>query len=193
MTEIKTNQSHNNTHALRVLLLLSLLLPLFFLFDLLIGSYYISIGEIVKAIFHAENTDSQIMLIINQFRIPKAITAILAGAALSVAGLQMQTVFRNPLAGPDILGVSSGASLGVALLVLGTGGLLGGTMVSVASSWGIVAAAWIGSGLILLLIIMISSRIKEIMIILVLGILISSAILSVVNILQYFSNESMLK
>jgi len=182
-----------NTRAYRVLLLFSLLLPLFFLLDLLIGSYYISIAEILKAIFRTENADSQVLLIVNQFRIPKAITAILAGAALSVAGLQMQTVFRNPLAGPYILGVSSGASLGVALLVLGTGGLLGGTIGSVASSWGIVAAAWLGSGLILLLIIMISSRIKEIMTILILGILISSAISSIVNILQYFSNESMLK
>lgn len=193
MTEAIANKSHTNARAFRVLVILSLLLPIFFMLDLLIGSYYISVHEILKAIFRTENADSQVILIINQFRIPKAVTAILAGAALSVAGLQMQTVFRNPLAGPYILGVSSGASLGVALLVLGTGGLLGGSIVSVASSWGIVAAAWIGSGLILMLIIMISSKIKEIMTILILGILISSAISSIVNILQYFSNESMLK
>ena len=193
MTEAAANKNHNNTRAIRVLVILSFLLPLFFLLDLLIGSYYITISEILKAIFHSENANSQVLLIINQFRVPKAITAILAGAALSIAGLQMQTVFRNPLAGPYILGVSSGASLGVALLVLGTGGLLGGSIVSVASSWGIVAAAWIGSGLILILIILISSRIKEIMTILILGLLISSAISSIVNILQYFSNESMLK
>lgn len=185
--------SGQNTHGYRVLLVFALLVPLFFLLDLLVGSYYISFPEILKAIFRTENANDQVVLIINQFRIPKAITAILSGAALSVAGLQMQTVFRNPLAGPYILGVSSGASLGVALLVLGTGGLLGGSIVSVASSWGIVAAAWLGSGLILLLIIIISARIKDIMTILILGILISSAISSVVNILQYFSNESMLK
>jgi iron complex transport system permease protein len=176
-----------------VLLLLLLLVPVFFLLDLMVGSYYIPIPEIAKAIFRPEITDSQIALIINQFRIPKALTAILAGAALSVAGLQMQTVFRNPLAGPYILGVSSGASLGVALLVLGTGGLLGGNIGSAVGSWGIVAAAWLGSGLILLLIALISNRIKDIMTILILGILISSAISAVVNILQYFSNESMLK
>ena len=187
------NNKNYNIRALRILLLFSFLLPLFFLLDLLIGSYYISIPEIFKAIFRSENADNQVLLIINQFRIPKAVTAILSGAALSVAGLQMQTVFRNPLAGPDILGVSSGASLGVALLVLGTGGLLGGTFASVAGSWGIVAAAWFGSVMILLLIIVISSRIKENMTILILGILISSAISSIVNILQYFSNESMLK
>ncbi len=177
----------------KVLLILTLLVPLFFLIDLFVGSYYISIPEILKAIFRSGNADHQVVLIINQFRMPKAVTAILAGAALSVAGLQMQTVFRNPLAGPYILGVSSGASLGVALLVLGTGGLLGGSIVSAASSWGIVAAAWLGSGLILLLIVLISVRIKDIMTILILGILISSAISSVVNILQYFSNESTLK
>lgn len=193
MIQKELNIRHRNTRAIRVLLLFTLLVPLFFLLDLLIGSYYISIPDILKAIFRSENADSQVILIINNFRIPKALTAILAGAALSVAGLQMQTIFRNPLAGPYILGVSSGASLGVALLVLGTGGLLGGSIVSVASSWGIVAAAWIGSGLILLLIIAISARIKEIMTILILGILISSAISAIVNILQYFSNESMLK
>ncbi len=193
MSETAANKRIKSTRSFRVLLLFSALLPLFFLLDLLIGSYYISVPNILKAIFRTENADSQVLMIINQFRIPKAVTAVLSGAALSVAGLQMQTVFRNPLAGPYILGVSSGASLGVALLVLGTGGLLGGSIVSVASSWGIVAAAWIGSGLILLLIIMISSRIKEIMTILILGILISSAISSIVNILQYFSNESMLK
>ena len=185
-----TNQ---NTRGYRVLLVFALLVPLFFLLDLLVGSYYIPISEILKAIFHSDSANDQIVLIINHFRIPKAITAILSGAALSVAGLQMQTVFRNPLAGPYILGVSSGASLGVALLVLGTGGLFGGSIISVASSWGIVSAAWLGSGLILLLIVIISARMKDIMTILILGILISSAISSVVNILQYFSNESMLK
>ena len=193
MTENHTNKFKNSTRGVKVLLLLSLLVPLLFLIDLLVGSYYISIPEVLKAIFRSENADNQVIMIINQFRIPKAITAVLAGAALSVAGLQMQTVFRNPLAGPYILGVSSGASLGVALLVLGTGGLMGGSSISAASSWGIVAAAWIGSGLILLMILLISVRIKDIMTILILGILISSAISSIVNILQYFSNESMLK
>ena len=193
MEGIELNREGYATREFRVLLLFSLLVPLIFLLDLLIGSYYISAPEILKAIIRSENSNSQVLLIVNNFRIPKAITAILTGAALSVAGLQMQTVFRNPLAGPDILGVSSGASLGVALLVLGTGGLLGGTMVTYASSWGIVAAAWVGSGLILLLIMLLATKVKEIMTILILGILISSGIASVVNILQYFSDESTLK
>ena len=193
MAQTVSSISNLNTREYRVLLIFAFLVPLIFLLDLLVGSYYISVPEILNAIFHPERANDQVVLIISHFRIPKAITAILSGAALSVAGLQMQTVFRNPLAGPYILGVSSGASLGVALLVLGTGGLLGGSLVSIASSWGIVGAAWLGSGLILLLIVIISARIKDIMTILILGILISSAISSVVNILQYFSNESMLK
>lgn len=193
MAQTVSSISNLNTREYRVLLIFAFLVPLIFLLDLLVGSYYISVPEILNAIFYPERANDQVVLIISHFRIPKAITAILSGAALSVAGLQMQTVFRNPLAGPYILGVSSGASLGVALLVLGTGGLLGGSLVSIASSWGIVGAAWLGSGLILLLIVIISARIKDIMTILILGILISSAISSVVNILQYFSNESMLK
>ena len=193
MSEKSLDKVDQKSRGFKVLLLFALLVPFFFLLDLLTGSYYIPIPDILRAIFSPHNPDSQTLMIINHFRIPKAVTAILAGAALSVAGLQMQTVFRNPLAGPYILGVSSGASLGVALLVLGTGGLLGGSLVSIASSWGIVGAAWLGAGLILLLMIIISARIKEIMTILILGILISSAISSFVNILQYFSSESMLK
>lgn len=184
---------NGKNRSYKVFITLSLLVPLFFLLDLFIGSYYISITEIIKSIFNPSHTEPQILTIVREFRIPKALTAVLAGAALSVAGLQMQTVFRNPLAGPDILGVSSGASLGVALLVLGAGSLIGTGIGSVASSWGIVGAAWIGSGVILVLIVLISARIREIMTILILGILFSSAILSFVNILQYFSNESMLK
>ena len=189
----ETINENGNDRSVRVYLILVLLVPVFFLLDLFIGSYYIPIPKILECLFNPTNTDSQILTIIREFRIPKAITAVLAGAALSVAGLQMQTVFRNPLAGPDILGVSSGASLGVALLVMGAGSIVGAGIGSVASSWGIVGAAWIGSGLILFLIVLISARIRDIMTILILGILISSGILAIVNILQYFSNESMLK
>lgn len=185
--------SYKDNRSIRVLVILLLLLPMFFILDLFIGSYYIPFLKIMESIFNPSQTEPQVLTIIRSFRIPKAFTAMLAGAALSVAGLQMQTIFRNPLAGPDILGVSSGASLGVAILVLSTGSLLGAGVSSIAGSWGIAAAAWIGSGTILLFIILISSKIREMMTILILGILLSSGIIAVVNILQYFSNESMLK
>ena len=175
-------------------LLLMLTLVFFFVLDILSGSVPISLAQSFSAIFHPSSADPQIAAIVYQFRIPKAITAVMAGAALSVAGLQMQTVFRNPIAGPDILGVSSGASLGVALFVLSTGWIFKGAMLfSTAGSWGLVMAAWIGAGCMMLLVVLIASRLRDLMTVLILGILISSAILSVVSVLQYFSSESSLK
>ncbi len=174
--------------------LLFLVLILFFLFDLLSGSVHISMAQSFTSFFHPTSADPQITSIIHQFRIPKAITAVMAGAALSVAGLQMQTVFRNPIAGPDILGISSGASLGVALFVLSAGWIFKGAMLfSTMGSWGIVMAAWLGAGCMMLLVVLIASRLRDLMTVLILGILISSAILSVVSVLQYFSSESSLK
>jgi len=125
--------------------------------------------------------------------LPKALTALFAGFAISVSGLQMQTVFRNPLAGPFVLGISAGASLGVAILVMGLSAFTVVSEFGVLGNWSIVTAAWIGSGLILFLILIISSRVKDIMTILILGIMFGSATSALVNILQYFSNESMLK
>ena len=109
--------------------------------------------------------------------------ALLAGAALSVSGLQMQTLFRNPLAGPYVLGISSGASLGVALVVLA----------GVGSSIGIAGAAWLGAAVVLLVIAAVGHRIKDIMVILILGMMFSSGVSAVVQILQYLSKEEALK
>ncbi len=176
------------------ILVLILILAIVFLLDLLLGSVRISLFQSISTLFHPSSADPQIAAILYQFRIPKAVTAVMAGAALSVAGLQMQTVFRNPIAGPDILGISSGASLGVALFVLSTGWIFKGAMLfSTAGSWGIVLAAWFGAGCMMLLIVLIASRLRDMMTVLILGILISSAILSIVSVLQYFSSESSLK
>lgn len=109
--------------------------------------------------------------------------ALLAGAALSVSGLQMQTLFRNPLAGPYVLGISSGASLGVALVVLA----------GVGSSIGIAGAAWLGAALVLVVIAAVGHRIKDIMVILILGMMFSSGVGAIVQILQYLSKEESLK
>ena len=175
-------------------ILLTVVLGVLFLLDLLYGSVHISLSQSVSTLFHSSSSDPQIAAILFQFRIPKAITAVMAGAALSVAGLQMQTVFRNPIAGPDILGVSSGASLGVALFVLSSGWIFKGALLfSTAGSWGIVLAAWLGAGCMMLLIVLIASKLRDLMTVLILGILISSAIMSIVSVLQYFSSESSLK
>jgi iron complex transport system permease protein len=170
---------------------LTVVLILLFILDLFLGSVSIRPGDIVKALFN--NTDDTTRTILTQFRLPKAITAILVGIALSISGLQMQTLFRNPMAGPDVLGLSSGASLGVAFVILGFSADLSPESIRGLGNWAIAAASWTGAGLVMLLIMMISSRVKNIMTVLIIGIMLSSAIYAIVSIMQYFSNETMLK
>jgi iron complex transport system permease protein len=125
--------------------------------------------------------------------LPKAITALTVGVALSLSGLQMQTVFRNPMAGPYVLGISSGASLGVAFVILGFSSNITPDSLNGLGNWILVAASWVGAGAVMLLIMVISSKVKDIMTILILGIMLSSGISAIVTIMQYFSNETMLK
>ncbi len=172
-------------------LLLSLLVVALLAIDMMVGSVGISAGEVWAAITGGECDPIKAKIIID-VRLMKAIVAILAGAALAVSGLQMQTHFRNPLAGPYVLGVSSGASLGVALFILGAP-LLGVASSSLLSSLGVAGAAWIGSALVLALVGAVSQRIKDIMVILILGMMIGSAVSAVVQILQYMSHEEALK
>lgn len=172
-------------------LLLSLLVVALLAIDMMVGSVGISAGEVWAAITGSECDPIKAKIIID-VRLMKAIVAILAGAALAVSGLQMQTLFRNPLAGPYVLGVSSGASLGVALFILGAP-LLGVASSSLLSSLGVAGAAWIGSALVLALVGAVSQRIKDIMVILILGMMIGSAVSAVVQILQYMSHEEALK
>ena len=170
---------------------LSLLLVILFVLDLLIGSVHIPLRDILGAIVGAD-VDPATRLIVLDIRLIKAVVAILSGMALSVSGLQMQTLFRNPLAGPYVLGINSGASLGVALFILGMP-LLGIATNSTLSSIGTAGAAWLGSALNLAFVASVSTRIKDIMVILILGMMISSGVSAVVQILQYLSNEEALK
>ena len=170
---------------------LFVLIIIFFLLDVFLGSVSIKASEVIKAIF--TNTDSSFATIILKFRLPKAITALIVGIALSLSGLQMQTVFRNPMAGPDVLGISSGASLGVAFVILGFSSNITPESLNGLGNWILVTASWVGAGAVMLLIMIISSRVKDIMTILILGIMLSAGISAVVTIMQYFSNETMLK
>ena len=172
-------------------IILSILLVVLFFLDLLVGSVHIPLRDILGAIVGAD-VDPATRLIVLDIRLIKAVVAILTGMALSVSGLQMQTLFRNPLAGPYVLGINSGASLGVALFILGMP-LLGVATNSTLSSIGTAGAAWLGSALILAFVASVSTRIKDIMVILILGMMISSGVSAVVQILQYLSNEEALK
>lgn len=159
--------------------------------DIAVGSVSIPIRDVWAALTGGE-CDPTTARIIRDIRLMKAVVALVAGAALAVSGLQMQTLFRNPLAGPYVLGVSSGASLGVALFILGApmAGLTGHAWLS---SLGVAGAAWIGAAATLALVAAISTRIKDIMVILILGMMISSGVSAIVQILQYLSAEEALK
>ena len=158
--------------------------------DIAVGSVSIPIRDVWAALTGGE-CDPTTARIIRDIRLMKAVVALVAGAALAVSGLQMQTLFRNPLAGPYVLGVSSGASLGVALFILGAP-MLGLTGHAWLSSLGVAGAAWIGAAATLALVAAISTRIKDIMVILILGIMISSGVSAIVQILQYLSAEEAL-
>ncbi|MBQ6604053.1 MAG: iron ABC transporter permease [Tidjanibacter sp.] len=168
----------------------ALLVVVLFVADILIGSVALPLGEVVGALFG--NGDEVTRNIVLNFRLPKAVTALLVGASLSAVGLQMQTLFRNPMAGPYVLGVSSGASLGVALFLLGLP-LFGISTNGAISSIGVVGAAWIGSALIMSVVLAVTARIKDIMVVLILGMMFGSAATAVVEILQYLSPEGVLK
>ena len=171
--------------------ILSALVALLFAADIAVGSVNIALSDIWATLTGGE-CDAVTARIIIDIRLMKAIIAILAGAALSVSGLQMQTLFRNPLAGPYVLGVSSGASLGVALFILGAP-LLGFTASPLLTTLGTAGAAWLGAAAILALVASVSRRIKDIMVILILGMMIGSAVSAIVQIMQYLSNEEALK
>lgn len=172
---------------------LLIILGIFFLLDIYLGSVKIPISEISKSLIFGKSSNETWDLIIWDFRLPKAIVAIFAGMGLSVAGLQMQTIFRNPLAGPYVLGISSGASLGVAFLFLGFTTIFPISMMDYLGNWAVVFSAWIGAAMVLFLILSVSFRIKDIMTILILGIMFGSISSSIISILEYFSHEIMLK
>jgi iron complex transport system permease protein len=171
---------------------LIVLLILLILADIFFGSVSIPIRKSIAILFK-NNGSSNWSYIIRQIRFPRAVTAIMAGAGLSVAGLMMQTLFRNPLAGPYVLGISSGASLGVALLVMSAGILPFGILPALTSYWGQVGAAITGALLIFLLITLVASHIRDSVSLLIVGIMFGSLSTAVVSMLQYFSTPELVQ
>lgn len=165
------------------------LMLLLFGADLAVGAITIPLHDVWLALTGGK-IDEATRAIVIDIRLMKAIVALLVGAALSVSGLQMQTLFRNPLAGPYVLGISSGASLGVAIFIL-AGPLM--SLPADISSLGVAGAAWLGAAAILAVIAAVGHRIKDIMVILILGMMFSSGVSAVVQILQYLSHEDALK
>ncbi|MEH2243447.1 iron ABC transporter permease [Nostoc sp.] len=179
--------------SLKIIIFSSLLIGLIFAFllDLALGSVDIPINEVVKILLGLEPEKATWANIILKFRLPKALTATLAGAALGVSGLQMQTLFKNPLAGPFVLGISSGASLGVALVVLTASATTPTLLADLGylGDFGLVIAASIGAASVLGMMLVVSRRVQDTMTLLILGLLFGYATSAIVSILLQFSSK----
>jgi len=180
--------------GMRRLVLLGLLLALagVFLLSLTLGSVEIPLRDIARILVGEEPARQTWTTIVLKFRLPKAITATLAGAALAVAGLQMQTLFRNPLADPFVLGINSGASLGVALVVLSVGvaGVSATSMLAglgLLGNFGLTLAASLGAGLVLGLMLFVARRVPSTTTLLIMGLMVGYAAAALVSLLLYFS------
>jgi iron complex transport system permease protein len=167
--------------------ILSIIFIVSFILDIALGSVNFKTSQILGA-FLGQGDDITRAIILD-YRIPKALTAILAGASLSVSGVLMQTLFRNPLAGPDVLGVTSGASLGVALLTLGAGFL----PTFILGNWGQVAAAIIGAAIVMLLVIFVAMRVTHSATLLIVGLMFGYFTGAIVSIMQSMANPNILK
>lgn len=174
-----------------VLLTLSLLLLL--LLNISFGQIAIPVKEVFKSLTGNTASKASWEYIIFNYRLPKAITAILVGFGLSISGLLMQTLFRNPLAGPYVLGLSSGSSLGVAFVIMGVGILPSFLAEIMLSPYGIILASCLGSLMVLIAVLIVSQRLRDTMAILIVGLMFSSFTGAIVSTLTYFSTAEQLQ
>ena len=173
---------------------LLLLTAVTFVADLIWGSLDISPADVLQALTNGSEMQTTNDYVIRNFRLPKALTALFAGAGISIAGLQMQSLFRNPLADTSILGINSGAGLGVALYIMSFTIIPGLSLYSgTADTWGVATAACIGSMLVLLLISAVAAWLRDMVSVLIVGVMVGFLASSFISILQFFSDNEMLK
>lgn len=185
---VNPTKSYRNTFIILMTVLL-----LIFIINISLGSVYIPLKQLFLAFINGEVEKESWRSILFSYRLPKAITAIIVGSGLSISGLLMQTLFRNPLAGPFVLGISSGASLGVAILILGAS-FLGATVSGYAfSSWGHAIAASMGAFLVLSAVMLAAIKVRNTMSILIIGLMFGSLTASVISVLAYFSSANQLQ
>lgn len=178
---------------LSVFIFLCVLLMVAFLLQLVLGSVNIPLADILSVLSGAHIENEAWRNIIIESRLPGAMAALLAGAGLSLSGLQMQAMFRNPVAGPYVLGISAGASLGVALLILAASVFSVTHSVHLFSSWSIIAAAGVGATIIFLINFLISFRLNDVVAILIIGLMIGGGIGALIEVLQSVSSNEALK
>lgn len=167
-----------------------------FVMNIALGSVEIPVSEVTSILFLGESSNEAWLKIVYNIRLPRAFTAILAGSALSIGGLQMQTLFRNPLAGPSVLGISAGASLGVAVVMLAAGSITSVFAIQQLGSlgsWMIIGAASLGSSAVLFLILLISMRVRDSVTLLIIGLMIGNITIAIVSIWQYFSQPEQIR
>jgi len=182
----------NNSYRLSFAILVVILLICFFA-NISLGSVSIPTRDIFNSLIGSPVENESWKHIIQNYRLPKGITAIIVGSGLGISGLLMQTLFRNPLAGPFVLGISSGASLGVALVILGSS-IFGGVLASLfISQWGLVLGASFGSFLVLLAVLVVSVKVRDTMAILIIGLMFASITSAIVSVLSYFGSAEQLK
>ncbi len=174
-------------------LLLLLALVCCFVLNLSLGSVSIPFKDTINAILGGELTNDSWKYIVWNYRIPKAFTAILVGSGLALSGLLMQTLFRNPLAGPFVLGISSGASLGAALLIMGASMFSGLFSFGIVNDVSLAVASSIGSFLVLMVVVVVAYRIKDTMALLIIGLMFGSITAAIVSVLSYFTNAEKLQ
>jgi iron complex transport system permease protein len=183
------NQKRNSI----LFVVLALTLVFMFFLNISLGSVTIPFKEVYTSITGGQASKSTWEYIIINYRLPKAITAVLVGVGLSVSGLLMQTLFRNPLAGPDVLGLSSGAILAVAVVILGAGLLPPFLNSILLSPYGLVLASTLGSTSVLLLVLLVAQRLRNTMAILIVGLMFGSFTSAIVGVLTYFSSAEQLQ
>ncbi|MGB5553693.1 MAG: iron chelate uptake ABC transporter family permease subunit, partial [Flavobacteriaceae bacterium] len=174
-------------------LLLLILLVVCFGVNISLGSVSIPFKETLSGFFGQPVQNESWQYIIWNYRIPKAITAMLVGSGLALSGLLMQTLFRNPLAGPFVLGISSGASLGAALLIMGSSLFSGVLVVGMINDITLAIAASIGSFLVLLVVMGVATKVKDTMALLIIGLMFGSITAAIVSVLSYFTNAEKLQ
>jgi iron complex transport system permease protein len=177
----------------KLIFLLLLILSLVFVLNISLGAISIPIKEVFKSLIGKNASKETWQYIIINYRLPKAITAILVGIGLSISGLLMQTLFRNPLAGPYVLGLSSGSSLGVAFVILGTNYLPFFLSSVLLSSCGIILSSCLGSFLVLVMVLIVSQKLRDTNSILIVGLMFGSFASAIVGVLTYFSSAEQLQ
>ncbi|MFC2124501.1 iron chelate uptake ABC transporter family permease subunit [Bacteroidota bacterium] len=173
---------------LRLYIILIVILVVLFIINISLGSVRIPIQEVANILIGKGASRDAWNNILIHFRLPKALTAVMVGAGLGISGLLMQTLFRNPMAGPFVLGISSGASLGVAVAILAgmsAGAML--TQVGIIGDWFLTLAASTGAFLILLVVVAVSARVRDSMSLLIIGLMFGSTTAAIVSVLQFFS------